>query len=153
MPSQPSWQACWKTVSPQSCARCSLSRTPRSALAQDARQRRLADLDRLAPQVGAVQLQQVEGIEEGVDLVAAAAQDVEPGEPALVAAHHLAVDEAGPHLEVVHGLDHEREAVRPVVAAPGNQPDADGIAPGHQPIAVVLDFVQPAGAGRRTVGR
>ena len=125
----------------------------RSALAQDARQRRLADLDRLAAQVGAVQLQQVEGVEEGVGLVAAAAQDVEPRQPALVAAHHLAVDQAGPHLEVVHGLDHERKAVRPVVAAPGNQPDADGIAPRHQAIAVVLDFVNPVGAGRRAVGR
>ena len=60
-----------------------------SALAQDARQGRLARLDRLAPQIGAVQLQQVEGIEEGVRLVAAMAQDVEPGEPALIAAHHL----------------------------------------------------------------
>ena len=125
----------------------------RSALAQDARQRRLARLNRLAAQVGAVQLQQVEGIEEGVHLVPAAAQDVEPGEPALVAAHHLPVDQAGPHLEVVHGLDHEREAVRPVVAAPGNQPDADGIAPRHQPVAVVLDLMQPVGAGRRAVGR
>ena len=101
----------------------------------------------------AVEFQQVEGIEEGDRLVPAAAQDVEPGEPALVAADHLPVDQAGPHLEVVHGLDHEREAVRPVIAAPGNQPDADGIAPRHQAVAVVLDFVNPVGAGRRAVGR
>ena len=73
--------------------------------------RRLARLDRLAPQVYAVKLEQVEGVEEGDCLVAAVAQDVEPGQSALVAAHHLAVDQAGPHLEVVHGLDHEREAV------------------------------------------
>ena len=78
---------------------------------------------------------------------------MEPGEPVFVAAHDLAVDEARPHLEVVHGLDYEREAVRPVIAAPGDEPDAHGIAPGHQPVAVVLDFVQPAGAGRRAVGR
>ena len=53
---------------------------------------------------------------------------------------------------MVHGLDHEREAVRPVVAAPGNQPDADGIASRHEPIAVVLDLVNPVGAGRGLVG-
>jgi hypothetical protein len=34
----------------------------------------------------------------------------------------------------------------------GNQPDAHGIAPGHQPEAVVLDLVNPVGAGRRLVG-
>ena len=57
---------------------------------------------------------------------------------------------------MVHGLDHEREAVRPVVAAAGNQPDADGVAPGHQAIAVVLDFViqlgRTAGCRQATAG-
>ena len=61
-------------------------------------------------------------------------------------------DEAGPHLEVVHGLDHERIACRPAMIAPGDQPDADGIATGHEPEAVVLDFVNPIRAGRRLVG-
>ena len=36
---------------------------------------------------------------------------------ALVAAHHLAVDQAGPHLEVVHSLHHERVTGRPIVAS------------------------------------
>ena len=53
---------------------------------------------------------------------------------------------------MVHGLDHERVAVRPVVAPAGDQPDAHGIAPGHQPVAVVLDLVNPVGAGRGLVG-
>ena len=53
----------------------------------------------------------------------------------LVAAHHLAIDQA-PHLEVAHGLDHE---------FPGDQPYAHGIAPRHEPIAVVLDLVNPVG--------
>ena len=72
----------------------------------------LRDLERLAAQVGAVQLKQVEGVEERDSLVAAAAQDVEAGEPAFIAAHHLPVDQARPHPEEVHGLDHEREAVQ-----------------------------------------
>ena len=53
---------------------------------------------------------------------------------------------------MVHGLDHEREALRPVIAAPGDQPDADGISPRHKAIAVVLNLMNPVGAGRRTVG-
>ena len=53
---------------------------------------------------------------------------------------------------MVHGLDHQRIAVGPVVAAAGDQPDAHRIAPGHQPVAVVLDLVNPVGAGRGLVG-
>jgi len=69
------------------------------------------------------------------------------------AAHHLAVDQAGPHLEAVHSLGHQRITGRPVVAPAGDQPDAHGIAAGHQPEAVVLDLVNPIGAGRGLVGR
>ena len=53
---------------------------------------------------------------------------------------------------MVHSLHDEREAAGPVVAAAGQQPDAHGIAPGHQPIAVVLDLVNPVRARRRFVG-
>ena len=51
------------------------------------------------------------------------------------------------------GLDHERIAVRPVVASARGQPDADRVAPGHEAIPIMLDFVNPVGAGRRAVGR
>src|SRR3954451_6550235 len=44
------------------------------------------------------------------------------------------------------------EAVRPVVASAGDKPDAHGIAPARQPEAVVLDLVNPIGAGRGLVG-
>ena len=53
---------------------------------------------------------------------------------------------------MVHGLHHQREAVRPVVAPAGDQPDAHGVAAGHQPVAVVLDLMNPVGAGRGLVG-
>ena len=53
---------------------------------------------------------------------------------------------------MVHGLDHERIALRPVVAPAGDQPDAHGVAAGHEPVAVVLDLVNPVGAGRGLVG-
>jgi hypothetical protein len=48
----------------------------------------------------------------------------------------------------------KREEGRPVIAAPSQQSDARGIAPGHKVVAVVLDLVRsmtlPAGARRRT---
>ena len=75
-------------------------------------------------------------------------EELEGGQPPLVTAHHLAVDQTRQHLEVVHGLDHERIALRPVLAVAGNQPDAHGVAPGYKPEAVVLDLVNPVGPGR-----
>ena len=50
------------------------------------------------------------------------------------------------------GLDHERVGVRSVVAPAGDQPDAHRVATGHQPEVVVLDLVNPVGAGRGLVG-
>jgi hypothetical protein len=64
----------------------------------------------------------------------------------LIAAHYLAIDQAGPHLEVVHGRRHQRIALRPVVTSAGDQTDAHRIAPAHQPETVVLDLVNPVGA-------
>jgi hypothetical protein len=55
-------------------------------------------------------------------------------------------------LEVVHGLDHERKAVRRVVTAAGDEPDADGIPTRHKAIAVVLNLMNPIGTRGRTVG-
>jgi len=81
------------------------------------------------------------------------AKELEGSHALVVAAHNLAVDQAGAHLEVVHGLDHEREAVRPVIAALSYQPDADGISTRHKAVAVVLNLMNPVGAGRRAVGR
>jgi hypothetical protein len=114
----------------------------RSALAQDARQRRLADLDWLPPQIGAVEFQKIEGVEEGAHFIATAAEHIEPRQPALIATDNLAINQAGPNMKVVDGFDDEREALRPIVAPSGNQSDADRIAPRHKAVAVVLDLRQ-----------
>ena len=75
-------------------------------LAQDARQRRLADLDRLPPQVRAVELQQVEGIQKRLRLVPAGGGAGGMQSLLRIATHHLAIDQAAAHLEVVHRLYH-----------------------------------------------
>src|SRR6476646_3646752 len=74
---------------------------------------------------------------------------MEDGHAPLVAAHHLAIDQAGPNVELTHGFDDQREAGGPVITVSGQEPDALWIASGHHPIAVVLDLVNPS----RTRGR
>jgi hypothetical protein len=71
------------------------------------------------PHIEAVQLQQIEGEQEGTRLVPPATERREDCQTPLIAAHHLAIDQAGPHLEVIHGLDHQRETRRPVVPIAG----------------------------------
>src|SRR5262245_30228663 len=53
-PSRPSMQACWKTRSPSSCSRCSLSRRLKPALARTEASVAFRNLQRLVPQVVAV---------------------------------------------------------------------------------------------------
>jgi hypothetical protein len=65
-----------------------------TCLAQNAGQHGLANLNRLPAQIGAVESEQVEGVQEGDCLVAAPAQHVKPGEPALITADYLSVDQA-----------------------------------------------------------
>jgi hypothetical protein len=57
-------------------------------------------------QIGAVQLQQAEGVEERLGLVPPVAEQLEGSDAIVVATDDLAVDQAGAHLEVVHRLDH-----------------------------------------------
>jgi hypothetical protein len=79
-----------------------------SALAQGARQRGLTDPDRLTPQVRAVQLQQVEDVQEGPRLVPPVAEQLEGSHSLRITTHHLAVDQAGARFEPVHRLDDGR---------------------------------------------
>jgi hypothetical protein len=72
--------------------------------------------------------------------------------PHSIADDRLAVDEAGPHLEPVYRLDDDGKARRPVVAVPGEQASAGGVSARHQPVAIVLDLVNPVGAGWRPLG-
>ena len=59
-----------------------------SALPQDACQRRLSHLDRFPTQVRAVELQQIEGVEESLRLGPPVPEQLEGGQPPLIAAHH-----------------------------------------------------------------
>jgi hypothetical protein len=55
----------------------------------------LADLERIAAQVVAVQLDQVEGVQEDARIVASVADAIEGCEAVVVAGHRLPIDDAG----------------------------------------------------------
>ena len=71
----------------------------RQTSAQNAGEGRLARLDRLPPQVRAIEFEQVEGIEEHVVAFALTTKPFEHREPILVAGHGLAVAFGPPFVE------------------------------------------------------
>jgi hypothetical protein len=64
------------------------------SLGQDRCERGLADLKQITPQVIAVQLDQVEGVQEHVGVVLPVADALEARPAAVITAHRLAVDDA-----------------------------------------------------------
>ena len=110
-------------------------------------------LDCLPPQVVAVQLDQIEDVEEHAPVIAPPPQPVELRHAVPVAGDRLSVDQARAHPERAGGLEDQRKASRPIEAVAGEQLDAGGVPADHHAEAVVLDLVNPAGAGRRSLGR
>ena len=113
----------------------------------------LAVLDRLAPDVLAVHLEQVERTEDRAGVGPVAADEVEHGQAVVVADDGLAVDDARADGQRLDRLGDEREAVREVVPVAREKPDAAPAPVRQDPEAVVLDLVNPARARRRLAGR
>jgi hypothetical protein len=73
-------------------------------LGQHARKRGFADLKRIAPQVVAVQLDEVEGIEKYAPISALVPDEIERGNAVLVASNRLAIDDAGARARAGEGF-------------------------------------------------
>ena len=74
----------------------------------------LTHLKRLAAQIVAVQLDQIESVQDDVVVTATGVKLVEQGEPRLGAEHHgLAVDRYGLHSQTRQSLTDARKAVGP----------------------------------------
>jgi hypothetical protein len=121
-------------------------------LGQHRGERSLAHVKRLAPQVVAVQFDQVEGVEEDARVVASVADAIEARHAVVAATHRLAVDDAGARAQADEGLDDQREAVGQVVAGTAVEAKASAILARDDAEAVVLDLVQPVLAGGRCLG-
>ena len=85
--------------------------------------------------------------------MAKSADKLEDGKALLVADDGLAVDQAGPRRQRARRRDDLRKAVREVIAFPREQSHTAFDPAGHDAEAVVLDFVNPAWACRRLLGR
>jgi hypothetical protein len=100
-----------------------------------------------AAEVLAVELQEVEDVEHRVADGPVAVDGVEDRHAIGAADDRLAVQGERPQLGS-RGRD-RRIAAGPIVAASGEQPDGVAVPADLQPISVVLDLVDPIGAGRR----
>src|SRR5262249_21780876 len=114
MPSSPILQACRNTLSP-SWARCSFRRSPEGSYATGSRASPCAS----PAQVLAIQLKEVEDVEEDMLARRLEPQPFEHRESVLIAGDRFAIDQAGAHLEPVNGLNDERITRRPIVPVPG----------------------------------
>ena len=116
---------------------------------QQARQSGLAHRERVAPQIVAVEFDQVEGIEEHARVVALVPDAVERRDPVVTTGDRLAVDDAGPRMQCGERLDDEREAVGQVITRPTVEFHPLAVLAGNHAKSVVLDLMQPHLAGRR----
>ena len=121
-------------------------------LGHDRRERGLADLKRIAPQIVAVQLDQVEGVEENAFVSAVVTDEIERGNAVVIAGDSLAVDDAGARAQACQRLGDQREAAGEAIARTAIEPHSRAVLPGDNPKAVMLDLMQPQAAGRQRVG-
>src|SRR5262249_56187599 len=92
-----------------------------------------------------------EGVQEDPPVLAPVAQPVEHRQSVAVAGHRLPVEQERSALQGAGGLEDQRKASRPVDPVAGEQAHAGGVPTDHYSEAVVLDLMNPAGAGRRTL--
>ena len=123
-----------------------------AGLGHDRCERGLADLKRIAPQIVAVQLDEVEGVEEYAVVSAVVTDEIERGNPVVIAGDGFAVDDAGARAEPSQRLNDQREAAGEIITRTAVEPHLCALLAGNDAETVVLDLVQPLAAGRQFVG-
>src|SRR5262245_22813183 len=88
----------------------------RASLGHDRRKRGFTDLKRITPQVVAVQLDQVEGVQKRSVIVVAIANEIEGGDAVIITGDRFPIDNAGARAQASQRLDDQRKAVGEVVA-------------------------------------
>jgi hypothetical protein len=111
---------------------------------QQLRQLRFARLDRLAHEFAPVELQEVEGKQHGVALhPRSVAQQFKHGKPLRIANRDLAIDDDGARRKASNCLRDQRKPLAKVTPISGQQTHTIGGAPRHDPVAVMLDLMNP----------
>src|SRR5215472_14575600 len=80
---------------------------------------------------------------------AVSSDQVKNGKSVLIADDCLAINYAGPDRQRFERRRNERKLIRKIASVAGNEPHSGTVSPGQNPKAVMLDFVEPAGTGRR----
>src|SRR5262249_2698417 len=119
----------------------------KASFGQHTSKRGLADLNRIAPQVVAVQLDQVEGVQERAVIMAAVANEIERGNALVIAGNRFATDDAGAGAQTCERLDYQREAVGEVIARTAVEPHLRAGLASNDAEAIMFDFMQPLAAG------
>src|SRR5262249_251684 len=123
-----------------------------AGLGYDRCERGLADLKRIAPQVVAVQLDEVEGIKKDAPVSALVPDEIERSNAVVIAGDSFAIDDARPRAQMGQRSDDQREAAGEIVARAAIEPHPLAVLAGNDAEAVVLDFVQPLAAGWQLIG-
>jgi len=123
-----------------------------AGLGHDRRERSLADLKRIAPQVVAIQLDQVEGVEEDAPVSVVMADEIERGNAVVIAGDSFAIDDAGTRAQACQRLNNQWEALGEVIARTAVEPHLRAVLAGNDAKAVVLDLMQPLAAGWQFIG-
>src|SRR5215831_7229468 len=89
-----------------------------AGLGHDRCERGLTDLKRITPQVVAVQLNEVEGVEEYVLVSAVVTDEIERGNAVVIAGDSFAVDNARARAQPGERINDQREAAGEVIAGP-----------------------------------
>src|SRR5262249_7958440 len=118
-----------------------------AGLGHDRCERGLADLKRIAPQIVAVQLDQIEGVQERAVIMTAVAHEIERGNTVVIAGDSFAIDDARARAWACQRLNDQREAMGEVIAGAAVEPHSRTVLAGNDAEAIVLDFVNPLAAG------
>ena len=78
-----------------------------AGLGHDRRERGLADFERIASEIVAVQLDEIEGVQERAVIMAAVANEIDP---VVIAGDSFAVDDAGARPQPGERINDQREA-------------------------------------------
>jgi hypothetical protein len=97
-------------------------------------------------------LEEIEGAEDGSAVATLPADEIEYGQPVVVANDRFAVDHAGLDGQRLDRRRDEWKAVSQVVAVARNQAHGASLPMSQDPETVMLDFVNPAQARRRPIG-
>src|SRR5262249_44046908 len=88
----------------------------KASFGQHTSKRGLAHFQRITPHVVAIQLDQVEGVEEDTVIVAVVADEIERGNAVVIAGDSFAIDDAGTRTQACQCLNDQRKAVSEVIA-------------------------------------